>query len=48
MELILAFVIIVLVLACDRRSAAGSRRDLGLVVVMLSLVLLILQLQTHG
>jgi hypothetical protein len=48
MELVLPFVIIVLVLACGRKSASGRRCDLGLVVVMLSLVLLVMQLQTHG
>jgi hypothetical protein len=48
MELILSLVLIVLVLACGRKSAAGRRCDLGLVVVMLSLVLLVLQLQAHG
>ena len=48
MELLLSFVLIVLVLACGRKSATGRRCDLGLVVVMLSLVLLVLQLQTHG
>ena len=48
MELILALVLIVLVLACGRKSATGRRCDLGLVVVMLSLVLLVLQLQAHG
>jgi hypothetical protein len=47
MELVLPFVIIVLVLACGRKPASGRRCDLGLVVVMLSLVLLVLQLQTH-
>ncbi len=48
MELVLPFVILLLLLACGRKSATGRRCDLGLVVVMLSLVLLILQLQTHG
>ncbi len=48
MELVLPFVILALVLACGRKSASGRRCDLGLVVVMLSLVLLVLQLQTHG
>jgi hypothetical protein len=48
MELVLPFVIIVLVMACGRKSASGRRCDLGLVVVMLSLVFLVLQLQTHG
>ena len=48
MELVLPFVIIVLVFACTRKSGSGRRCDLGLVVVMLSLVLLVLQLQTHG
>ncbi len=48
MELVLPFVMIVLVLACGRKSATGRRCDLGLVVVMLSLVLLVLQLQSHG
>ena len=48
MELVLPFVIIVLVFTCTRKSGTGRRCDLGLVVVMLSLVLLILQLQTHG
>ncbi len=48
MELVLPFVILILVLACGRKSASGRRCDLGLVVVMLSLVLLVLQLQTHG
>jgi hypothetical protein len=48
MELVLPFVMIVLVLACGRKSTTGRRCDLGLVVVMLSLVLLVLQLQPHG
>jgi hypothetical protein len=48
MELVLPFVMIVLVLACGRKSATGRRCDLGLVVVMLSLVLLVLQFQAHG
>jgi hypothetical protein len=48
MELVLPFVIIILLLACGRKSASGRRCDLGLVVVMLSLVLLVMQLQTHG
>jgi hypothetical protein len=48
MELLLPFMIIVLLVACGRKSAEGRRCDLGLVVVMLSLVLLVLQLQTHG
>jgi hypothetical protein len=48
MELVLPFVMIVLVLACGRKSAEGRRCDLGLVVVMLSLVLLVLQLQARG
>jgi hypothetical protein len=48
MELVLPFVMIVLVLACGRKAAGGRRCDLGLVVVMLSLVLLVLQLQPHG
>ena len=38
MELVLPFVILLLVLACGRKSATGRRCDLGLVVVMLSLV----------
>ena len=48
MELLLPFVIIVLLVACGRKSAEGRRCDLGLVVVMLSLVLLVLQLQSQG
>ena len=48
MELVLPFVIIVLLLACGRKAANGRRCDLGLVVVMLSLVLLVMQLQAHG
>jgi hypothetical protein len=48
MELVLSFVLIVLLLASSRKSATGRRGDLGLVVVMLSLVLLMLQLQAHG
>ncbi len=48
MELVLSFVLIVLLLASSRKSANGRRGDLGLVVVMLSLVLLVLQLQAHG
>ena len=48
MELVLPFMMLLLVLACGRKSATGRRCDLGLVVVMLSLVLLVLQLQTHG
>ena len=48
MELVLPFVIIVLLVACGRKSAEGRRCDLSLVVVMLSLVLLVLQLQPRG
>jgi hypothetical protein len=48
MELVLPFVMIVLVLACGRKSASGRRCDLGFVVVMLSLVVLVLQLQPRG
>ena len=48
MELVLSLALIVLVLTCGRKSATGRRCDLGLVVVMLSLVLLVLQLQAHG
>ena len=48
MELVLPFIIIVLVFTCTRKSGAGRRCDLGLVVVMLSLVLLVLQFQAHG
>ena len=48
MELVLPFVIIVLVFTCRRKCGTGRRCDLGLVVVMLSLVLLVLQLQPHG
>jgi hypothetical protein len=48
MELVLPFVIIALLLACGRKSANGRRCDLGLVVVMLSLVLLVMQLQSQG
>jgi hypothetical protein len=48
LELVLPFVILLLVLACGRKSATGRRCDLGLVVVMLSLVMLVLQLQPHG
>ncbi len=48
MELVLPFVIIVLVLACGRKATTGRRCDLGLVVVMLSLALLVLQLQARG
>ena len=48
MELVLPFVILLLVLACGRKSATGRRCDLGIVVVMLSLVMIVLQLQTHG
>ena len=48
MELVLPFVIIVLVFACTRKSGTGRRCDLGLVVVMLSLVLLVIQLQAHS
>jgi hypothetical protein len=46
MELVLPFVIIVLLVACGRKSATSRRCDLGLVVVMLSLVMLVLRL--HG
>ena len=45
MELVLPFVMIVLVLACGRKSATGRRCDLGLVVVMLSVVFLLIQIQ---
>jgi hypothetical protein len=48
MELVLPFVILLLVLACGRKSTEGRRCDLGLVVVMLSLVMVVLQLQAHG
>ncbi len=48
MELVLPFIMIVLVLACSRKATAGRRYDLGFVIVMLSLVMLVLQLQTHG
>jgi hypothetical protein len=48
MELVLPFVILLLVLACGRKSTEGRRCDLGLVVVMLSLVMLVLQLQARG
>ncbi len=48
MELWLPFAMIVLVLACGRKAAAGRRCDLGFVIVMLSLVLLVSQLQAHG
>jgi hypothetical protein len=48
MELVLPFVMIVLVLACGRKAASGRRCDLGLVVVMLSLVMVVLQLQAQG
>ncbi len=48
MELVLPFVILLLVLACGRKSTDGRRCDLGLVVVMLSLVFLVLELQTQG
>jgi hypothetical protein len=48
MELLLPFIIIVLLVACGRKSATGRRCDLGLVVVMLSLVMLVLQLQRQG
>ncbi len=48
MELVLPFIMIVLVLACSRKATAGRRADLGFVIVMLSLVMLVLQLQTHG
>jgi hypothetical protein len=48
MELVLPFIMIFLVLAGGRKAAAGRRCDLGFVVVMLSLVLLVLQLQSQG
>ncbi len=48
MELVLPFVILLLVLACGRKATSGRRCDLGLVVVMLSLVMLVLELQAHG
>jgi hypothetical protein len=48
MELVLPFMMLFLVLASGRKSATGHRRDLGLVVVMLSLVMLLLQMQAHG
>jgi len=48
MELVLPFIIIVLLVACGRKSETGRRCDLGLVVVMLSLVMLVLQLQPQG
>ena len=48
MELLLSLVLVVLVLTCGRKSTNGRRCDLGLVVVMLSLVMIVLQLQAHG
>ena len=48
MELLLPFVMLVLLLACGRKSATGRRCDLSFVIVMLSLALLALQLQPHG
>ncbi len=48
MELWLPFAMIVLVLACGRKATTGRRWDLGLVIVMLSLVFLVAQLEAHG
>ncbi len=48
MEVWLPFLIIVLLLTSSRKAHTGRRWDLGFVVVMLSLAMLILQLQPHG
>ncbi len=48
MELVLPFIIIVLLMACNRKGNTGRRCDLGFVVVILSLAMLILELQPHG
>ena len=49
MGLVPPFIIMmILVLGCGRKAAAGRRCDLGFVVVMLSLVLLVLQMQAQG
>jgi hypothetical protein len=41
-------IMMILVLGCGRKAGTGRRCDLGFVVVMLSLVLLVLQLQSQG
>ncbi len=45
MALLLPFVMLLLVLACGRKASTGRRCDLGFVIVMLSVVMLVLQLQ---
>jgi hypothetical protein len=48
MALWLPLLLVVLVFSCGRKASNGRRCDLGLVVVMLSLALLVMQLQPHG
>ncbi|CAG0926377.1 hypothetical protein TFLX_00040 [Thermoflexales bacterium] len=49
MGLVPPFIILmILVLGCGRKAAAGRRCDLGFVIVMLSLVLVVMQLQSQG
>ncbi len=48
MEVWIPFVVIILLLTSSRKANTGRRWDLGFVVVMLSLAMLILQLQPHG
>ena len=48
MAIWLPILLVVLVFSCGRKSTAGRRCDLAFVVVMLSLALLVLQLQMQG
>ena len=48
MAIWLPLLLVVLVFSCGHKAGSGRRCDLGLVVVMLSLVMLVLQLQAHG
>jgi hypothetical protein len=48
MALWLPILLVVLVFSCGRKSATGRRCDLGFVVVILSVALLLAQLQPPG
>ena len=48
MTLLLLFIMMGLLLACGRKTNSGRRCDLGFVVVVLSLAMLVLQLQQQG